>query len=230
MPLFHEVLGFTDLGRINPLNMFQFFIILYFSVSFHECAHAWMANRCGDDTARLQGRLTLNPLAHIDPIGTIIVPLMMMLFGGGMLIGWAKPVPVNPLRFNDYRKGQFLTSVVGPMSNLVLMIAGALIVRLLIILSLRKVEVDVFMGFFLKFTMLNMVLCIFNLIPVPPLDGSHILRLHLRGEALATYERFFVPYGFFILMILVMSGALGPLFALGQWVVSRIMTAGIGLG
>ncbi len=229
MPIFSELLGFINLAEINLLEIFQFLLILYFSVSFHECAHAWMAERCGDDTARLQGRLTLNPLAHIDPIGTVVVPLMMILFSG-MLIGWAKPVPVNPLRFKEYHKGQFLTSIVGPLSNLVLLIAGALIVRLLLILGRGGMNVSVFIGFFGAFTMLNVVLCIFNLIPIPPLDGSHILKLYLRGEALAVYNRIFGPYGFFILMVLVMSGALSPLFRLGNWIAFKIMTIGLGLG
>jgi len=219
-----EMLGFIrNLPEINLLEILQFFVILHFSVSFHECAHAWMADRCGDDTARLMGRLTLNPLAHIDIFGTVILPLIMILGSPIALIGWGKPVPVNPIRFTDYRKGQILTSIVGPISNLILMIIGALIIRILIILASRGMEVGVFLDFFFSFTMLNMVLCIFNLIPIPPLDGSHILRQFLSGEVRAMYDQFLGRFGMFILLFLVMFGWLRPIFILGVLIVKKLI-------
>ena len=114
------------------VRVFQFFVVLYFSISFHECAHAWAANRNGDDTARLMGRMTLNPIPHIDIIGTVIIPVLFFFSGGFRLIGWGKPVPVNPLRFKNHRRGEIETSLAGPLSNLILVVASLLVMRLLL--------------------------------------------------------------------------------------------------
>lgn len=145
-------------------------IILIFSVILHEVAHGYMADRLGDPTARLSGRLTLNPLKHIDPIGSIIVPLITSL--AGFTFGWAKPVPYNPYNLKNKRQGEFLIAAAGPASNLLLALIFGTIIRFLSIdgsISLPVLTV------FSYIVIINIVLAIFNLIPLPPLDGSKIL-------------------------------------------------------
>lgn len=208
----HLLLFISLPEQINWVRMFQFFIVLYFSISFHECAHAWAANRNGDDTARLMGRMTLNPLPHIDIVGTVIIPLLGFFFSGIRLIGWGKPVPVNPLRFKNHRRGEIETSLAGPLSNLLLVIGSLLLLRLLLrVLSGWSVLTD----FLWMAAVLNMVLCLFNLIPIYPLDGSHILRNFLSKQALETYDRVVTPYGPFLLLVLLNVGALDFIFRFG---------------
>ena len=188
------------------ISIAQFSVIFLFSLSFHEAAHAFMAYKCGDDTARLMGRMTLNPVPHIDPIGTLLMPALMLvsaLTGANLrfLIGWAKPVPVNPLRFRNYNKGELLVSFAGPFSNLILLMAGALICRaILLIFGAEGIFENPVFTFFLNLVSLNIVLFAFNLIPIHPLDGSHILRLFLKPKAAEAYDRVIVPYGFLILI------------------------------
>jgi Zn-dependent protease len=210
----------------NLIYAVQFMVILLFSLSFHEAAHAFMAYKCGDDTARLMGRMTLNPIPHIDPIGTLLMPGLMIvtsITGTGIpfLIGWAKPVPVNPLRFRDYHKGEILVSLAGPFSNFILLVGGALVCRGILIAS-RHFElgsgVSLVFLFFYYFASLNSVLFLFNLIPIPPLDGSHVLRIFLPARAAETYDRVIAPYGFFILILFASS----PIF---RWISSGAMIA-----
>ncbi|MBO4544344.1 MAG: site-2 protease family protein [Verrucomicrobia bacterium] len=165
-------------------------IILYLcfliSLSFHECAHAWMAQRCGDSTAKLLGRLTLNPLAHIDMLGTVIIPALMIflpLLGSsaaalsGFIIGWARPVPVNPNNFRNYRRDDNLVSLAGPVSNLLLGFAILVIIRLMSLIPIENGSfLAQFMHVLLNLTFINILLAWFNLVPVPPLDGSHLLK------------------------------------------------------
>jgi Zn-dependent protease len=198
------------------IRIAQFLIVFYFSISFHECAHAWAAYRNGDDTARLMGRMTLNPIPHIDPIGTVLLPLLMLL-SSFRLIGWAKPVPVNPLHFRNYRRGELETSLAGPLSNLMLAIGAALLLRALLRVA-PGWEVPI--GFLATAVFLNTALFVFNLIPIHPLDGSHILRNFLSREAMETYDRFVTPYGWIILLVLLYSGVLRIVFGAG-WLVLR---------
>jgi Zn-dependent protease len=192
----------------------QLMIILLFSLSFHEAAHAWAAYRSGDDTARLLGRMTLNPIPHIDPVGTLLMPglmIAMSVMGGSVfLFGWAKPVPVNPLNFRDYRKGEMVTSLAGPFSNVILMTAGLLVCRLLVIIDPSESMVQgPFFGFFMLFSSLNCLLFVFNLIPVPPLDGSHVLKLFLSPSSRVKYERSIAPFGILIILGLAYLGVIG---------------------
>ena len=217
------MLAFFSIGNIDPLEIIQFLVILFLSISFHEAAHAWMAYRCGDDTAKMLGRLTLNPAVHIDPIGTILMPLLMILFRFP-LIGWGKPCPVNPSRFHNYMKGEVLVSLAGPGSNIVLVIAGSLALRVLLVLAKAGMNVNVLIGFFGSFVELNIVLCIFNLVPIPPLDGSHVLRLMLSTNAGRTYDMLFRgPIGMIALLLLIQTGLLSPIFNLGFSVVNWIL-------
>ncbi|MCX5888833.1 MAG: site-2 protease family protein [Deltaproteobacteria bacterium] len=147
-------------------------IVLLFSIIVHEVAHGYVALLNGDPTARIMGRITLNPGPHIDPVGSILIPGILLLTHAGLLFGWAKPVPVNPLNFRNYRWGEITVSAAGPLSNLALAVAFAFLLRL----DLGNVGV-VKMAYF--GVIINIFLALFNLIPIPPLDGSHILAILL---------------------------------------------------
>lgn len=185
--------------------------ILLFSVIIHEMAHGWMALRLGDPTARDAGRLTLNPIPHIDIIGSIIVPVLSLVSAGRIFIAWAKPVPVNPWNFRDFRRDDLLVSVVGPLSNLLLALACSIMVILLALVASAVANSNVrllvemwkfFMQMFLGGVYLNVGLAVFNLIPVPPLDGSHVLASLLPEEMAAGYRRIGFIGIFFILLLM----------------------------
>jgi Zn-dependent protease len=156
-------------------------------LTFHEFGHAWVALKCGDDTARLQGRCSLNPIVHIDPIGTVLLPLMMIFlpFGvGRFMIGWAKPVPVNVYNLRNGRWDDILVSMAGPAMNFVLAVGLVALARIALL-----VGSGVAINLFLQMASLSLLLCFFNLIPIPPLDGSHVLR-NLVGMSYETYYQF----------------------------------------
>lgn len=152
---------------------FQFFsiIILIFSAVIHEFAHGWMANYLGDPTAKYMGRLTLNPIPHIDLFGSIIIPLMLILSDAGIIIGWAKPVPYNPYNLKDQKNGPALVGAAGPASNLFLALVFGISVR---IMSAEGMFPN-FVPLFEIIVYINILLAVFNLIPIPPLDGSKLL-------------------------------------------------------
>jgi len=201
--------------------------ILLFSVVIHEIAHGWMALRLGDPTAKMMGRLTLNPIPHIDLVGSILVPLFSLLAAGQVFIAWAKPVPVNPMNFSNYRRDDVLVSIVGPLSNLFL----ALVCTLLFIASAQMrvwvggVEgspVDDAVLFLCRMfyggILLNIVLAVFNLIPVPPLDGSHVLASLLPDEAADRYTRI----GFYGVLIVIFLMRVPFVYTLFQTVVQGL--------
>lgn len=175
-------------------------LILYVGLlvllTFHEYAHAWMAWRCGDDTARLQGRCSLNPLVHIDPIGTVVLPLLMIFLPGAgrFLVGWAKPVPVNSYNLGNPRRDELLVAMAGPAMNVIL---AVLLLGLARVLSWTPWTAMTEFLMFLAY--LSLLLCFFNLIPIPPLDGSYLLR-HFTGMSHETYHRL-AQYGFLILIL-----------------------------
>jgi Zn-dependent protease len=191
-------------------------VVLVFSISAHEAAHAWMSNRFGDDTARLLGRITLNPVAHIDPIGTLLIPIVGFIFGsmGGTvaripLIGWGKPTPVNPLRWRDKDRANVMVSAAGIIVNTFIAICAFTVLKVLLMTGgfetmspqLRE-PILLFLQLFLT---MNISLAVFNLLPFPPLDGSKILETFLPASAqpmLALMEQ----YGFIILMMLIYVG------------------------
>jgi Zn-dependent protease len=188
------------------------FVVLLFSLSFHEAAHAWMARRLGDPTAQQEGRISLNPIAHIDPIGTVLIPLIQIFGSGIPLIGWAKPTPYNPGNFNrdvSMARGHVLVAGAGPVSNLVL----ALVFTALLFVGLRVLGAEALgqpgralLGIGVQ---MNVALAIFNLFPLPPLDGSKVASWGLPRTLGERYDRFFEPFGPWLLLILVMTGVLG---------------------
>jgi Zn-dependent protease len=189
------------------------YVVLLFSLSVHESAHAWMAHKLGDDTALREGRVSLNPLVHIDPVGTLLLPLLQ-IFTGLLLIGWAKPTPYDPTNFRrdvSMRQGHMLVAGAGPVSNLVLAVfftaAFFVIVRLGMIQEARNpVVVMVALGI-----QMNVVLALFNLVPIPPLDGSKVASYGLPGTLGERYDRVMEPYGYIILLVLFATGILGQL-------------------
>jgi len=205
------------------------FAVFLFSLSFHESAHAWTSSRFGDDTGRMLGRITLNPIHHIDPFGTIIFPLVGFI-GGIPMFGWAKPVPVNPLLWREKTKANILTSAAGPISNFILVVIAFAAAKALLISGLLRPNYaaetwyDILTPVNHDSTLLlgaakllciamflNLSLAVFNLFPVPPLDGSHVLESLLRGEMAKAYEQI-RPFGFILLMGLFFLGVFSAVY------------------
>lgn len=182
--------------------------VLLFSVIVHEVAHGYVALLNGDPTAKMMGRITFNPVPHIDPIGTVLLPLILLLSGSKILFGWARPVPVNPLNYRNYRWGEITVSAAGALSNLALAAVFAFLLRLFP--ANPGVTFLAFYG-----CSINVFLALFNLIPIPPLDGSHILAILLPRD-LARLYAYLEPVGFVLILILfytgVMSMILMPLY------------------
>ena len=191
-----------------------YYVVLLFSLSVHESAHAWTASRLGDDTALRLGRVSLNPLVHIDPIGTVLIPLLQMFSPVGIpLMGWAKPTPVDPRNFRRgwLARGQVLVAGAGPVSNLLLafVFTAALFVehRAGVSASLPRPVFEMLR----TGVLMNVALAVFNLVPLPPLDGSWIASWGLPRSIAAVYDRIVEPYGQWILLILFATGILGRL-------------------
>lgn len=176
-------------------------VILLFSVIVHEVMHGLMALKFGDTTAQKMGRLTLNPIPHIDLFGTILLPALLIFTGSPILFGWAKPVPVNPLNFSSIRKGELFVAASGILANFGLAILATVIYH---ILNALPQTFPAVLGALLQFTVtINLVLGIFNLFPIPPLDGSKVLLSQLPLNLAKSYQKL-EPYGILILLILMM--------------------------
>ena len=191
-----------NIGKFKMPELFAFSIlILLFSVIVHEVMHGVIALKFGDHTAERAGRLTLNPIPHIDLFGTILLPALLIFTGSPILFGWAKPVPVNPLNFSNLRKGELFVSAAGILSNFGLAIAATLLYHFL---NALPQTFPAIVGALLRFTVtINLVLGVFNLFPIPPLDGSKILLSQLPYNLAKTYQKI-EPYGFLILLVLLM--------------------------
>jgi Zn-dependent protease len=211
------------LNGIDPAQIFIAFIVLVFSLTVHEAAHALTADRLGDSTARLQGRISLNPMVHIDPIGTVLFPLIAMIYGVPIL-GWAKPVPVSVRGLQRPRRDLILIAVAGPVSNIILAILASLSIRVLFATGgLTSAGLDVGTPLFLiardTFN-INLILAVFNMIPIPPLDGGNVLSNLLPPRQSYQFDTTIRPYGWIILYALMLTGALRyiitpPLMLLG---------------
>jgi Zn-dependent protease len=197
------------LPDIDFAQIFISFIVLLFSLTVHEMAHAWTADRLGDPTARLLGRVSLNPIVHADLIGTVIFPLLAMI-GGVPLIGWAKPVPVNVGLLRHDRRDYVIVAAAGPIANLLLALAAALALRLLPVspVTLGEPNVSVPLAALLsRAIQLNVLLAVFNLIPIPPLDGGNMIGGLLPRRFASMFDAV-RPYGFMLLYALMLSGRL----------------------
>lgn len=202
-----------------------FLPVLLVSVVLHEVAHGWVALRQGDDTALRAGRLTLNPVPHIDLMGSIIVPTVLALMPGGLLFGWAKPVPVDPRNFRNYRRGDILVSLAGVAVNLLLVVAFIGLMAVAVTLGRGAPGMDAAADLLYRAgglgVILNLILAFFNLIPLPPLDGSHVVAHALPASLRSGYRRM-GRYGLGILMVAIflLPGALDvvlwPAFALAE--------------
>lgn len=201
---------------IEAVDILLWFVVFIFSLSVHESAHAWMSDQFGDDTGKVLGRISLNPIVHIDPIGTIIFPLAAAIFSVP-LFGWAKPVPVNPLAWREKDKANFWVSFAGPLSNFVLATIAFIALKVCFAMGIFMPTGSYFVmahgvGILEPIAKLaslgltiNLALGIFNLLPVPPLDGSGMLESVLPYDAQRAYEQI-KPYGFMLLFALLLLG------------------------
>lgn len=225
------------------IAQFIFFMVaLVFSLSVHESAHAWTSNYFGDDLARLQGRISLNPMSHVDPIGTLLFPALAF-FTGLPFLGWAKPTPVNPLRWRDKRRANFWVSIAGVICNAIIALSAGIILRVLDAFHLVVLYPHPYFGLVASpqsesliiegatkllttFFSLNVGLAIFNLLPIPPLDGSKVLSSILPPSfepGLEALERF----GFILLIIAMYTGVLSVIFRLVMPLVSYPFLIGL---
>ena len=198
-----------------------------FAITVHEVAHGWVAKKYGDNTASLLGRLTLNPVKHIDLLGTIVIPGLLLLSFTGFIFGWAKPVPVDPRNFKNPKTDMAIVALAGPVSNFLMAIAWALIARLGVIIELEAISLPlIYMG--IAGISINLVLGLINLIPIPPLDGSRIVTGLLPNKLAYQYNRF-ERFGFIFLLFLLWSGGLGYLLGYPMFVVQKLFFTLAGL-
>jgi Zn-dependent protease len=196
------------LPDINVAQLVIAFIVLLFSLTVHETAHAWTADRLGDPTARMLGRVSLNPVVHADPIGTVLFPLLAMI-SGVPLIGWAKPVPVNMRHLSHPRRDYMLVAAAGPASNLILAVVAASILAVMPISPLVLDEPNISVPLANLFSMaiqLNLLLAVFNMLPIPPLDGGNVLSGLLPPPLAARFDQI-RPYGFLLIYAVILTPA-----------------------
>lgn len=217
----------TQLSLVQTICIYALPVL--FAIVVHEVAHGWIASKFGDKTALLLGRLTLNPLKHIDLFGTIIIPLVLLMTGSGFIFGWAKPVPINPRNFRNPTKAMPWVAAAGPLANLIMALLWAIIAKggllllhqqlsfALPIVLMGRIGIDI-----------NLVLMLLNLIPIPPLDGSRILMAFLPKQAQYRYARL-EPYGLILVLILLMTGLLSSIVWPGITILQSLIYTLFGL-
>lgn len=218
---------------MNDLTLLQRIIVwilpVVFAITVHEVAHGWVAKKYGDNTADMQGRLTLNPIKHIDLLGTIIIPGLLLITGTGFIFGWAKPVPVDARNFKNPRADMAIVALAGPVSNLLMATAWALIARLGVTIGTDArmiAEPLIYTG--IAGIAINLVLALLNLLPIPPLDGSRILSGVLPNYWAWQYNKL-ERFGFIILLILLSTNVLGMILAYPLFIVQQLFFSIAGL-
>jgi Zn-dependent protease len=214
---------YTSLFKVPVADLILWFVVFLFSLSFHEAAHAWTSDWFGDYTGRYMGRVTLNPLAHIDPIGTILLPLMGFMSGDFVMFGWAKPVQTNPLLWRNKTKANIIVSAAGPVSNFTLAAVAFVTLKLLLVTGVmvephlisyfnvvepaagQAAVMEPIAKLLSVMLLLNLTLGLFNFIPVPPLDGSHVLESLLPYQMAEAYAQI-RPFGVILLLALLWFG------------------------
>lgn len=216
----------TELNLIQKIAIYA--LPLLFAITVHEAAHGYAARRLGDRTAQMLGRLTLNPIKHIDPVGTLLVPMLLLMSGAGFIFGWAKPVPVSPRNFKNPGKDMAIVAAAGPASNLVMALFWAVIMRLVAgpLSGIGNLAEPIFL--MAQFGLvINALLAVLNMLPIPPLDGGRVAVGLLPPKAsmgLAKVE----PYGMWILVGLMVSGLLSPILWPAISLVTKLITTLVG--
>lgn len=209
---------------MNELSLVQRIVVwilpVIFAITVHEVAHGWVAKKCGDNTAFQQGRLTLNPLKHIDWFGTVILPGLLLMTGTGFIFGWAKPVPVDARNFKNPRKDMAWVALAGPVSNLLMAVGWALLVRIGVLIGVEAISLPlIYTG--VAGISINLVLALINLLPIPPLDGSRVVTGLLPNYWAWQYNRL-ERYGFIILLVLLYTRILNALLEYPMYVAQKI--------
>ncbi|MEC4748027.1 site-2 protease family protein [Methylomicrobium sp. Wu6] len=209
---------------MNELSLVQRIVVwilpVVFAITVHEVAHGWVAKKCGDNTAFQQGRLTLNPLKHIDWFGTVILPGLLLMTGTGFIFGWAKPVPVDARNFKNPRKDMAWVALAGPVSNLLMAVGWALLVRIGVLIGVEAISLPlIYTG--VAGISINLVLALINLLPIPPLDGSRVVTGLLPNYWAWQYNRL-ERYGFIILLVLLYTRILNALLEYPMYIAQKM--------